>query len=62
MCLIPSLDQLWCHSIYFLHNSHMLPLFTESPNSPEMVWHAMKMIRDATVYINPGQTPVMEVD
>ena len=42
--------------------SYMLPLFTESPNNPAMVWHAMKIIRDATAHINPGQTPVMEAD
>ena len=42
--------------------SYMLPLFTDSSNNPAMVWHGMKIIRQATNYINPGQTPVMEVD
>ena len=42
--------------------SYMLPLFTESSNNPAMVWHGMKIISQATNYINPGQTPVMEVD
>ena len=42
--------------------SYMLPLFTESPNNPAMVWHGMKVIHQETNYINPGQTPVMEAD
>lgn len=42
--------------------SYMLPLFTESPNSPIMVWHGMKVLRRAIAYLNPGQTPVMVAD
>ena len=42
--------------------SHMLPLYTESSNSPITVWHAMKMLRLAINQINPGQTPVVEAD
>ena len=40
----------------------MLPIFIESSNNPAMVWHGLKVIRQAINYINPGQTPVMEVD
>jgi hypothetical protein len=42
--------------------SYMLPLFTESPNSPIMVWHGVKVHHQAINYINPDQTPVMEAD
>ena len=42
--------------------SYMLPLFMESPTSPTMALHAMKIIRDATNYLNPNQTPVMVAD
>lgn len=42
--------------------SYMLPLFTESSNSPIMVWHGMKVLHRAISYLNPGQTPVMEAD
>ena len=39
--------------------SYMLPLFTESPTSPTMAWHAMKVLCKAVNYLNPGQIPVM---
>ena len=39
--------------------SYMLPLFIESSNSPVMVWHGMKVLRQAINNIDPGQTPVM---
>ncbi len=42
--------------------SYMLPLFTASPNSPAMIWHGMKVLRQAISYLNPGQTPVMVAD
>ena len=42
--------------------SYMLPLFTESSNSLAMVWHGMKVLRQAINNINPGQTPVMVAD
>ena len=42
--------------------SYMLPLFTESPTSPAMAWHAMKVFCQAINYLNPGQTLVMVAD
>ena len=42
--------------------SYMLFLFTESPNSPAMVWHEMKVLSQAINNINPGQTPVIVAD
>lgn len=42
--------------------SYMLPLFTESPTSPTMAWHAMKVLCEAINYLNPGQTPVIVAD
>ena len=36
--------------------------FTESPTSPTMAWHAMKLLREAINHLNPGQTPVMVAD
>ena len=42
--------------------SYMLPLFTESPTSPTMAWHAMNVLRQTINYLNPGQTPVMVAD
>ena len=42
--------------------SYMLPLFTESPTSPTMAWHAMKLLREAINHLNPGQTPVIVAD
>ncbi|KAL7395746.1 hypothetical protein ABVT39_022389 [Epinephelus coioides] len=42
--------------------SYMLPLFTESPTSHTMAWHAMKVLRQTISYLNPGQTPVMVAD
>ena len=42
--------------------SYMLPLSTESSNSPAMVWHGMKVLHQAISNINPGQTPVMVAD
>lgn len=42
--------------------SHMLPLFTESPTSSTMVWHGMKIIQQITSYLNPGQIPIMVAD
>ena len=45
-----------------LTKSYMLPLSTESSNSPAMVWHGMKVLHQAISNINPGQTPVMVAD
>ena len=42
--------------------SYMLPLFTESSNSPALVWHGMKVLLQSINNINPGQTPVMVAD
>ena len=41
---------------------YMLPLFTESSSSPEMVWHGMKVLPQAINNINPRQTPVKVAD
>ena len=42
--------------------SYMLPLLTESSNSPITVFHCMKTIQLVTNKLNPGQTPVMSCD
>ena len=39
--------------------AYILPLFTESPNFPVMVWHQIKVLCQVISYINPGQTPGM---
>ena len=39
--------------------SYMFPMFTESPTSPTMAWHAMKVLSKAIYYLNHGQIPVM---
>lgn len=46
----------------FRTRSHMLPLLTESSNSPTTMFHSMKIICFITENLNPGQTPVMVVD
>ena len=46
----------------FISKSHMLPLFTESANSPITMLQCMKTIKCDTVYLNPGQAPVMVAD
>ena len=46
----------------FISKSYMLPLFTESSNSPITIFHCMKTIKRAIEYLNPGQTPVMVAD
>ena len=46
----------------FISKSFMLPIFTEKADCPTTLYHAMKVIRDATQYLNPGQTPVMVGD
>ena len=40
----------------------MLTLFMESPTSPAMAWHAMKILRTTTKYLKTNQTPVMVAD
>ena len=43
-------------------NITLLPLFTEHANTPAMICHSMKVLKRATEYLNPGQTPVLTVD
>lgn len=40
----------------------LLPLFEENAHSKAMIQHAMKLVKDATAYLNPGQTPVIGMD
>ena len=40
----------------------LLPLFKEDPRSLSMVRHGMDLVRRSTEFLNPGQTPVMDVD
>lgn len=40
----------------------LLPLFTEVSHSPAMVAHSMKMVIDATTFLNPGQVSVIACD
>lgn len=40
----------------------VLPLFSESSHSIAMMTHSMKIVRDATHFLNPGQTPVLVAD
>ena len=42
--------------------SHPLPIFMESANNPRTLYHCMNVIRTATEFLNPGQTPVIAVD
>lgn len=46
----------------FISKTYLLPLLTESANSPITTLHCMKTIKRATEYLNPGQTPVMVAD
>jgi hypothetical protein len=46
----------------FRTSSHMLPLLSESANSPTTVLHCMHKIRELTHFLNPNQIPVMVVD
>lgn len=40
----------------------LLPLFEENAHSKAMILHAMKLVKDAIEYINPGQTPLTGMD
>lgn len=40
----------------------ILPLFSESSHSMAMMTHSMKIVRDATHFLNPGQIPVLVAD
>ena len=40
----------------------LLRLFEENAHSKAMIQHAMKLVKDATAYINPEQTPVIGMD
>ena len=40
----------------------LLPLFYENAHTIAMVRHGMTVIKDATQYLNAGQTPIMAVD
>ena len=40
----------------------MLPLFTESSNSPVMIYHALHTLIKVTDHLNPGQTAVVTLD
>ena len=40
----------------------ILPLFSESSNSPAMIKHAMSVINAAVKHLNPGQIPIIILD
>ena len=40
----------------------LLPLLQESAHSVATIKHSMDRIKEATHFLNPGQTPVMAVD
>ena len=40
----------------------LLPLLEENAHSKAMIHHSMKLVKDAIPYINPGQTPIIEMD
>ena len=42
--------------------SQLLPLFTEKAATHAMVKHGMNVIRQSTLFLNPGQIPLMAVD
>ena len=42
--------------------SGLLPLFRNSSHSTPMIKHGMDIIKQATSYLNPGQTPVITLD
>ena len=42
--------------------SALLPLFSNEAKSVAMIHHAMNLIRNATLRVNPGQIPVIAVD
>lgn len=42
--------------------SGLLPLFSESAESPDMICHTFELILEATNYLNPGQPAVLECD
>ena len=42
--------------------TQLLPLFTEKAATFSMVKHSMNIIRQSTIFLNPGQIPVMAVD
>jgi hypothetical protein len=46
-------------SYNYISKSELLPLFSEDSKMVAMMRHAMKVIKDATLHVNPGQTPVV---
>ena len=42
--------------------TQLIPLFTEKAATFSMVKHSMDVIRQSTMFLNPGQIPVMAVD
>ena len=42
--------------------SLLTSLFEENAHSKAMILHAMKLVKDAIEYINPGQTPLIGMD
>jgi len=42
--------------------TNLLPLFTESSTDPSMVYHAMRLVKKSTDFLNPGQAAVMACD
>ena len=40
----------------------LLPLFRDVAHSEAMIFHSMKVVRDAVNHINPGQVPVIAMD
>ena len=41
--------------------SVLLPLFDDDSKSPAMIKHAMNIIKDSVVFLNPGQVPLFAV-
>ncbi len=40
----------------------LLPLFYEKADTPAMVKHGMNVLREVTLFLNPGQIPVITLD
>ena len=40
----------------------LLPLFYEKADTPAMIKHGMDMLREATLFLNLGQVPVITLD
>ena len=40
----------------------MLPIFKDKANTAPMIKHAMKLVKQGTPKLNPGQTPIITLD